>query len=184
MGGVQNLPVVGEVTLKVRLMVYDKKVKGKEKLHYSCGFAHFRYQDCLSTVYDDGKNSHDYDDDKYKQGTIGATMGGHHFMSRFIPNHEAYSKGKDTAEWIDVIIDNRDIWYAIDKMLQDPEAKKALLAAAEQYPIDEKNRRVERERKAAEKEAARLKKEEEELDAEAKAICAGTKRLEKELAGD
>lgn len=166
MATMETLPIVGEITLKVRLMRYDKIGKGGNRDgEYHCGFAHFRYQDCISTVYDDTTKPYP-EDDAHKQGTIGATMGGHHFMSREKPNQKAYSDRKPGSEWIDVIIDNRDIWYAIERLLNTPEAQAALMEAARRYPEERKRQREEAARKEEKRKQAALKKEQEKLDAE------------------
>jgi len=49
-GSIAKIPLLGTIEVPVHLMIYEKKEKGKRDKSYMCGFAHFRYQDCLSTV--------------------------------------------------------------------------------------------------------------------------------------
>jgi len=178
MGNIQKLPMIGKITLPVHLMVYQEGNDGERK-HYSCGFAHFRYQDCLSTVYDDNTNM---DDSDHEIGSIGATMGGHHFMSRFKPNYKAFKDGK--GEWIDVIIDNRDIWYAIDKAMNTPEARAAIENAVANHEKWQNERIEAANKKQEERKVAARRKEMEKLDDEEAALLEEAKELDAELEGD
>ena len=132
-GNIAKLPKLGEITLPVHLMIYDDK-KNKKK-HFMSNFCFWKAADGSSDITRGDKVI----------GSIGGTMGGHVEMNRYYPEHKNYE------QWINVIIDVRDMWEQIEKMLDTPGAKVIIEGLEE---IHEKYQAL----KKAEKEAEEIRK--------------------------
>ena len=169
---VEGLPIIGTITLPVQLMVREVRPRGEEFPHkgeYHCEFAFWKIADSLADVTSD--------DNKRELGTIGATMGGHHFASIHMPDREAAQK---KGTWTEVLIDNRVIWEAINELLATPEAKAAIQKAADWYAEYIPRRDAERAAAAAE----RKRLQDKEDAAELVKLEAEEAALDKELKDD
>jgi hypothetical protein len=168
--GVKDLPIVGEITLPVRLM---DKFDDKGQAEYHPGFALWKIADCLCDVGEEDN----------PLGTVGGTVGGH---LQVVRNHENGERN-NSANTIS-LIDVRDIWYAFEEFMNSEEVQKKIAEQVADFPRQqaekqkaskekEKQREKEIAKKLEEKEEAELLAELEELEAEEEAM---NKRLEEE----
>jgi len=163
-GKIAKTPKVGEITLPVHLMSYEKdKNSYSDGESYHSDFAFFKFADHISDV---------SDDDGKELGSVGGTTGGHVFMTRYKPHHDAKK-----CEWTHVIVDVRDIWKMIEAMLNTKEAKATIAKATKDYPELQKKQNKEFEAEQAKKQK---KLEAEETRQLKKAQAAELKLLEKE----
>ena len=151
-----KLPKLGEITLPVHLMVYEDK-KNKKK-HFMSNFCFWKAADGSSDITRGDKVI----------GSIGGTMGGHVEMNRYYPckdSSKEYAGKSSYDQWINVIIDVRDMWEQIEKMLDTPGAKiiiEGLEEIQEKYQALKKAEREAEEVKKAKLEAIRQMQQEAE----------------------
>ena len=141
-GSIGKLPVLGEITLPVHLMVYEDKDDRKKKFHSNFAFWHAA----------DGAS--DVSTDEGQIGSIGGMMGGHVEMSRYYPcldRSKEHTEEGSYRQWINVIIDVQDIWNQIETLLDTPGTKVTINGLEE---INEKYQAL----KKAEREAEEVKK--------------------------
>ena len=148
-GNISKLPKLGEITLPVHLMIYDDKKNKNKKFHSN--FCFWKAADGSSVVTNnDGKEI----------GTIGGTMGGHVEVNRYYPEHENYE------QWINVIIDVRDIWNQIEQLLDTPGANviiEGLEEIHEKYQaLKSKEKKTDDEKKAKLDEIRQMQKDAED----------------------
>jgi hypothetical protein len=142
-GSIGKLPVLGEITLPVHLMVYDDKDNPQK--HFHSNFAFWHAADGASDVSTDEGNI----------GSIGGMMGGHVEMSRYYPcldRSKEHTKEGSYRQWINVIIDVQDMWNQIETLLDTPGTKVIINGLEE---IHEKYQAL----KKAEREAEDIRKE-------------------------
>lgn len=155
-----KLPKLGDITVPVHLMHYDEKKNSKK--HFSSGFAFWKAADGTSDVSDDEGN---------QVGSIGGTMGGHVEMSRYFPhNGKSYEMGK-YEQWTSVIIDVRDIWEEIEKLIKTENVKVQLDGMEEifaKYQALREKEKIEEEKKQKKLEEIKQMQKEAEEEAERK----------------
>jgi hypothetical protein len=166
-GNISKLPKLGEITLPVHLMVYeDKKNPNKD---FMSNFCFWKAADGASDV---------TDNEGREIGSIGGTMGGHVEMNRYYPYKQERSAGSSYDQWINVIIDVRDMWEQIEKMLDTPGAKviiEGLEEIQEKYQaLKAKERNIEEARKAKLDEIRQMQKEAEKSKENEKKTALGS----------
>lgn len=163
MGKMEDIPVLGDIKVPVRLMRYANKEHPER--NYFCNFAHWWAADGTSDVSDNEGN---------KIGHIGGTMGGHCQMTRYFPNE------KENDETIHVIIDVRDIWNQIEELLESKDVQVQLEGMEEvqrkYQEMEKKLREIKDMQKKAEEEEAEKKRLEEEAKKPYKNIVDGFKQ--------
>lgn len=164
-GSIGKLPVLGEISLPVHLMVYDDKDNPNKKFHSNFAFWHAA----------DGAS--DVSTDEGKIGSIGGMMGGHVEMSRYYPcldRSKEHTKEGSYRQWINVIIDVQDIWNQIEALIDTPGTKviiNGLEEINEKYQTLKKaEREAEEVRKTKLNEIRRMQREAEEADEKKVAI--------------
>ena len=145
MSKIDKLPILGNVSLPVRIMHYDNKEDSKK--FFQSGFAFFAVSDDQADVMGpDDKNI----------GTLGSCMGGHYQV-----------RSKREKDSISVIIKVDDIWDQVHKLFDSADVKIKFEGMEEIYKKywdeKEKTEKLEKEikqmQKDAEAEALRVKEE-------------------------
>jgi len=101
MSKIDNLPILGNVSLPVHIMHYSKKENSKK--FFQSGFAFFAVADDQADV--KGANSEEF-------GSLGSCMGGH---------YQVHSRRK--KDNIDIIINVEDIWTEVHKLFDSADVK-------------------------------------------------------------
>jgi hypothetical protein len=150
---INDIPVLGNISVPVKLMSYDEKEHPER--HFMCNFAHWKLQDSVCDVTDNDGN---------EQGHIGGTFGGHTEMVKYYPNSEEQKKS------VRVMVDVRDMWYAIEKLIESDEVLvqfEGLEEVSKKYQeMAAKLREIKEMQKEAEKAAEKAAQEEAEKEAE------------------
>jgi len=99
---IDNLPILGNVSLPVHIMHYNDKESGSKKFFQS-GFAFFAVADDQADVEDNEGNN---------IGTLGSCMGGHYQV-----------RAKREKDSISVIINVKDIWDKVNELFDSEDVQ-------------------------------------------------------------
>ena len=136
-GNLEKLPKLGEIKVPVHLISYDDKTDPEKR--FQSGFAFFRVADGISEV---------SDDDGKDIGSIGGTMGGHVEMTRYYPHDGKDYESNMADQSVRVIIDVRDLWDQIEKLLETDNVKVQLEGIEDIYKKYEAQKKKDSEERA------------------------------------